>query len=253
MNRRTVSTITKYLEPKQIFQLITSKSWEYAPTEMKLYYECRDRAFMAASFVSAGRVTAILGGNRYVVKDGVLLKAGKHHGLRLENMGMGEEAITVNDMKVIKRKQKTIEKHGLGITVRDDFLFPLKRNLYESDYGDQLVPFSWLLKEFIDTFMLNAEPDKKLFGFLRGRGWQIIREVTGMFPNWFRAQAEHFYGHYLIPDSVRLSKFVGVVNPHQVAHYIGFSYESLMKDKQRYMDFKWIDPAVEVIKNRING
>lgn len=27
MKRRTVSTITKYLEPKQIFQLITTKTW----------------------------------------------------------------------------------------------------------------------------------------------------------------------------------------------------------------------------------
>lgn len=289
LKRRTVSTITKYLEPKKIFKLITAKSWSYAPTSLREVYECRDKAFMGSLLVSAGRITALVGGPHYFIKNscleckgnvqrirvkdtfnwvceecktsygprkpreiGKLMTIGLHEGLRRKNIEMGKDAIRVVQMKVIKRKMKTIKKYGAAVTIREDFMFPLKRGLYESEFGDQLVPFSWLLKEYLNRFMSKADSETRLFRFSRGRGWQIVKEITGLFPNWFRAQAEHFYGHYLIQDSVRLSKFVGVVNPYQVAHYIGFSYESLLKDKRRHMDFNWIDREVRKIKARIN-
>ena len=67
--------------------------------------------------------------------------------------------------------------------------------------------------------------------FGRKRGWQIINHVTGMFPNWFRAQAEHFYGNFLIKDTVKLAKFVKVANPMQVAHYMGYGWTEQLKQK----------------------
>jgi len=175
----------------------------------------------------------------------------EYKGLIRDNLELKDEYIWVTEMKVVKRSQKLIEKRGEPVTIREPFLFPLKRGLYREehggDYGDQLVPFSWLLLEFLERF----KPKKRLFGIKRGRAWQIVNEVTGMFPNWFRAQAENFFGHYIMRDSVQLSKYVGVVNPYQVGHYIGFDYASLLKDKERHMNFKWIDKAVEQIKERI--
>lgn len=287
MKRRTVRTIKAYLAPNEIFKLITSKSYGYAPP-LREFYECRDRAYMAMSFGSAGRVTEILGGPRYIIENscleckgnvertrvkegyrwicdkcgvdygsrkpnefGELTIIGEHTGLTQQSFIMQPDRIIVTQMEVVKRKRDTIEKYGESVSKRDDFIFPLARGLYEKEFGDQLVPFSWLIKEFVERFKTDANLDSKFFGFRRGRGWQIIREVTGQYPNWFRAQAEHFYGNYLIHDSVLLSKFVKVVNPGQVATYIGFGYDSLLKDKQHSMDFTWIDPAIEEIKERI--
>lgn len=284
--RRTVSMITKYLEPKKIFNLIIAKSWPYIESNLKPYYVSRDRAFMAMAFCSAGRVTAILGGPRRIVYNKCLKCEGEvqkirlgdshrwictqceadygtvkpralaepraigiHPGIRRKNLKISSDSITITDMRVVKRSQKVIKKHGIGATIRDDFVLPLKNGIFKSEYGDQLVPFTWLLKEYIDRF----SPKERLFPFCRARGWDIVATVTEWFPNWFRAQAEHFYGNYLIQDSVKLSKFVKVVNPNQVAHYIGFSYESLLKDTQRHMDFNWIDPAIEQIKKRIEN
>ena len=287
-NRRVVGSITTYVEPKKIFELIRSKTWGYAPSELKPYYECRDRALMGAAFVCVGRITAIVGGPRYIlwnkchkceglvhkirVNDtlrwicdvcdadygakkpedlGKIRVIEEYPGLLRGNLEIKDDYIWVTEMKVVKRSQKLIEKRGEPVTMREPFLFPLEKGLYREEhggaYGDQLVPFSWLLLEFLEKF----KPKAKLFGIKRGRAWQIVNEVTGMFPNWFRAQAEHFFGHYIMRDSVQLSKYVGVVNPDQVGHYIGFSYESLLKDKERHMDFDWIDPAIEEIKSRL--
>lgn len=284
-NRRLVGDITSYLEPKQIFKLITEEAWPYAwDREM---YECRDRAFMSCALASAGRVTPVCGGPRLLVvntcldcgevirkkrvgdgfrwvcdgcgknfgrvkpdKTEINVKlevVGEYTGLTRENLQILDDSIQVSDMKVAKRTMKLIEKRGVQVTLRDPFRLPLEKGLYESEFGDQLVPFGWLLLEYLERF----KPEGRLFPFKRCRGWGIIKTVTGKFPNWFRAQAEHFYGHYIIHDSVRLSKFVKVERAEELGHYIGFSYDSLLKDKQRYMDFKWIDKAVNQIKERM--
>lgn len=292
MKRRTVSTISKYLEPKRIFEAITSKSWPYAPTGRRDFYECRDRAFMAMCLMTAARVTAILGGFRYLIKNecvecggrvkrmrtrdsfawicrscgknygyrkpeniGDLVKFGEHPGLRMKNLVVNDDFIRVTEMSVIKRKRDTIEKHGAGITVRDDFFLPLRKGLFQQEYihREQIIPFSWLLKEYLDRFMSNADLEKKLFGFKRGRGWQIIYEVTGWFPNWFRSQSEHFHGNFILKGGIKLAKWVKVVNPGQVAHYIGYDPTSEFKDREMFMDFSWIDLATEEIKSRIEN
>lgn len=291
MRRRTVSTITHYPEPKIIYRMITRKSWSYAPTEPSYNeYVSRDRCFMALGLASAGRVTAIIGGPRYLMKNececgtivkrrktesgfawicpscekdygkrkpndlGELIISGKHSGLQKKNFVMSDDFIVVKDMEVIKRKQDTIDKYGRGVAIRDPFRLPLRRDLYKEEFihRDQMVPFSWLIKEYLDRYMKDKPKKARLFNFGRRRGWEIVNYVTGEFPNWFRSQSEHFHGHYLIKDSVKLSKFVKVVNPNQVGHYIGYSDSDQLKDSTMSMDFKWIDRETRKIKRRIS-
>ena len=197
MKRRVVSQIVNYPHPKVIYRLITRKSWPYNnidPTLSRLV--SRDRCFMALSFLSGGRTTALLGGPRFIVENsclecngdvervevkdhkewicsqcgkkygkrkpkilGSLKTDGKHAGLRKKNFTIKDKLITVSDMGVIKRKRDTIEKRGVGITIRDDFLLPLVTGLYNDEAWDQLVPFSWLVNEYLTVHMKKAKPN----------------------------------------------------------------------------------------------
>ena len=82
----------------------------------------------------------------------------------------------------------------------------------------QLVPFTKLVVEYLN--MISA--DAKLFPFGRRWAWEweIIRQCTGKFPHWFRAQSEMIYGN-LLKDSVKLAKFVGVVRPERTLNISG--------------------------------
>lgn len=294
MRRRTVSTITAYPEPKQIYKMITCKHWDYAHFEETYQkYVSRDRCLMACGLVSAGRITAIIGGPKYRIdnkcscggllerlrsdkenefhwicyrckkdygrlkpKDvGELVVDGEHSGLQKKNFEISEDFITINNMEVIKRKRETIEKYGMGVTLREPFRLPLRRGLYKEEYvhRDQVIPFAWLIKEYLEKYMAHEKEEERLFNFGRRRAWEIINSVTGKFPNWFRSQSEHFHGHYIIKDSVKLSKFVKVVNPMQVAHYIGYTDSDQLKDSNMSMNFDWIDKEVQTIKERIKN
>ncbi|RLI52056.1 MAG: hypothetical protein DRP09_18600 [Candidatus Thorarchaeota archaeon] len=247
LKRRVVRLISEYLEPRQIFKLITQREWPYSALYQK-EYACRDRAMMSLAFCSAGRIAAVVGGDRYKLVNGVPVRVGSYEGLKRENLILYDDYIMVRHMVVVKRSWKVVEKYGAQIQVRDDFIIPLKRGLFENPYWDQLVPFGWLILEYLE----NCAPEKgRLFPYKTKRAWQIVNYVTGMFPNWFRAQAEHFYGHYLLPDSVKLAKFVKVVRPEQVSHYIGYSWQEQLKNKELKVDFGWIEKEVREIKKRM--
>lgn len=246
LKRRVVRQITDYLEPREIFNLITQREWSYSYSYQK-EYGCRDRSMMALAFSTAGRITVIVGGDRFQLVHGAPKKVGTYDGLTRENLIRTEDYILVKGMKVAKRSQKIIAKYGDQVQVRPDFIIPLKRGLFENPYWDQLVPFAWLVLEYLVKY---APRQGKLFQYKRQRAWQIISHVTGKFPNWFRSQAENFYGHYLLPDSVKLAKFLKIVRPEQTAHYIGYSWKEQLKDKEE-LDFEWIEKQVAKIKGRL--
>ena len=60
MQRRTVKTIKETMEPKEVFDLITSIEYEY-PLDFKPAYPVHDRAGMSLSYLTIGRVTEIFG------------------------------------------------------------------------------------------------------------------------------------------------------------------------------------------------
>lgn len=288
MTRRTVANITNYLHPNQIYTLITRTGWPYVwnPKRMR----CRDRALMATAFVSGGRITPIVGGPRWIVQNdcvqpdceglvsrvrvadgfrwicdtcnydygsrkpdevGYLVQDGEYRGLCKKNVEVADTALTIVDMKVAKRTRKLIDKRGAQVTLREPFIVPLERGLFKSEFGDQFVPYGWLILEYLERFLDEAKEDVPLFPFKRRRAHQIVQAVTGKFPNWFRAQSEHFWGHYLWQDSVRLAKFIGVVRPEQVSHYVGAGFDSLLRDVHQSMDFSWIETEVARVKGRM--
>ena len=209
MKRRTVTQIKTYLKPREIYMLITRKTWDYVPSSQQLFYVARDLAMMSLTYESAGRIKEILS-------------------LERDNLEVMDGYILVSGMNVFKRTQKIIKKYGESITVRDDFPLPLEKGLFENSYYDELIPFSKLVLAYLEKY----NPQGRLFKIGRRRAWQIVYYVTGMFPNWFRAQAEHFYGNFIMKDTVKLAKFVKVVNPMQVAHYIGYDWTEQLKKTQ---------------------
>lgn len=206
LKRRTVGQIKTYLKPSDIYKLITKKIWDYAPSLQKEFYVARDQAMMSLSYEGAGRIKETLALNR-------------------DNLEVMEGYILVSGMNVFKRTEKIIKKYGESVTVRDDFPLPLERGLFENRYYDELVPFSKLVLAYLEEY----NPKGKLFNIGRRRAWQIIYYVTSYYPNWFRAQSEHFYGNFIMKDTVKLAKFVKVVNPMQVAHYIGYDWTEQLK------------------------
>jgi len=250
LKRRVVHLINNYPEPHQIFDMILEKEWQYSVSVQK-EFACRDRALMALGFGSAGRITEIVGGPQWkwdkTLRRGI--KTGKKHsGLQVDNLRISAKYLLISGMRVVKRSQKVIDKYGDSVTHRDDFVIPLQMGLFTNKFWDQLVPFGWLIVEYLKKF---APKKGKLFPFEDTRAFQIVREVTGMFPHWFRAQAEHFYGHYLLSDTVKLAKFVNIQDPKHVKHYIGYSWAEQLKDTEISMNFEWIANAVSCIRERM--
>jgi hypothetical protein len=247
LTRRVVSQITQYPEPRLIYYLTGQRSWDYGMLYQK-EYPIRDLAMMSGCFASGGRITELVGGPKYESIDGTNAIVGYYNGLQRSNIEVTDTHIKITQMLVVKRSRKVIAKYGKGVSVRDDFAIPLQTGLYNNPYWDQLVPFGWRFLLYLNTYA-PTRPDAKLFKYGRVRAWQIVKHVTGMFPNWFRAQAESFYGHYILTDSVKLAKFVKVVHPEIVGHYIGYSWDEQLKASQRLMDFSWIDEEVRNLKH----
>jgi hypothetical protein len=260
LERRVVTAITRYPQPKEIFDTILENSWEYSVDNQEAF-SCRDRALTSLCECTAGRITEVTGGPKFqrVYISGLYPNPkdkrnwqveviGKHSGLKKENLTIDKNFIHISGMTVVKRSKKVLAKHGNSAATRPDFVIPLKTGLFDNPFWDQLVPFGWLIIEYMKRFEPKTE---KLFPFEDTRAYQIIREVTGNYPNWFRAQAENFYGHYLLTDTIKLSKFVNIQDPKHVKHYIGYSWDEQLKDKTLSMNFDWIEPAVEQIKKRI--
>lgn len=253
--RRSVHLINHYLEPRDIYKLITSKSWNYASDVEER--ALRDQAMMSTVYCSAGRITEIVGGPAFKLGDEIYQVGkcagarrakvvGRHLGLRMENINFTPQYIRVTGMKVVKHSQKLIDKYGEKILVRDDFIIPLQRGLFTNIFWDQLVPFGVLIKKYLDTY----QPKGKLFGYASAMAYKVIRYVTGYHPHWFRAQAEQFYGYFLLQDTIKLAKFVNVSDPTHLKSYIGYSCTSQMKDPSVSMDFNWID---EVLKEKVES
>jgi len=274
LSRRTVKTVAETLKPNEIFALIHQKEGNYTIENRRLN-TVRDRALMALCFLTGGRITEVVGGKQYQLfhthnkiveiigskqrycypaEDQVEEKAiGRHPGLTISNLEISEDFLTINSMAIVKRSPQISQRYGAHIAQRSQLRFPLRRKLYKNKFRDQLVPFSWLVMEYLYQLedQKKTSAAVKLFPFQDTRAWQIINDYTDKFPNWFRVQAERFYGYYIFKDFMVHSKFMGKVNPMSSAPYIRFTDDSDIKDLNKIMNFQWIDPAVTEIKTRI--
>lgn len=204
--RRTVGQIDEYLTPREIYELIHTKEWPYKT--MAPFFHLRDLSYMAGLLLSGGRNHEWLLTRKrmFTVKNGLLLCKGMHIG---------------------KRSEKTIEKHGKHVTKRPPLAWPLKENLFEDRRYNELIPFALIVYDHLEQL---EDEYSRLFEFTTDRGRQIIQHCTGKFPNWFRAQCEMIWGG-LLKDSVKLAKYIGVVRPGQVAHYISYDYREALKEQ----------------------
>jgi len=274
LTRRTVKTVAETLKPNEIFELIHKREPIYAIGNQR-FHTIRDRALMALCFLTGGRITEVVGGKQYhrfhthdkivevvgskqryhyPAEDKVETKAiGRHPGLTITNLEVSEDFLTINSMAIVKRSPQIIQRYGPHIAQRSQLRFPLKRKLYKNKFRDQLVPFSWLVMEYLYQLedQNKTSTDTKLFPFQDTRAWQIINNYTDKFPNYFRVQTERFYGYYIFKDFMVHSKFMGKVNPMSSAPYIRFTDDSDIKDLNKIMDFKWIDSTVAEIKAHI--
>lgn len=203
-DRRTVGQIDEYLTPREIYELIHIGKWPYKT--MAPFFHLRDRAYMAGLLISGGRNHEWLLTRKrmFTIKEGLLVCKGMHVG---------------------KRTKKTIEKHGEHITKRPPLAWPLQEDLFKNPRWNELIPFALIVYDHLRQL---EDPYSRLFEFNTTRGWQIVKYCTDMFPNWFRAQCEMIMGG-ILEDSVKLAKFIGVVKPDQVAHYIGYDYRQGLK------------------------
>ena len=271
LHKRVVSLIRNYPPPKEIYQLITQKENEYIPQNQTALAR-RDRALLAMHYTDAGRGAEITGGNRYrwdgtygeiigkkidrktkqVIDkyQGKSFSTGqKHQGLLMDNIKVTGNFIEVKNAPVVKRTQKMIQK-SQAVTRRNNFMIPLKTGVFDK-WLDQLIPFGWLILEYIKAENLEDKPkETKLFQIENRRAYQICRAITGNYLNWFRAMGEQFWG-LVLHDSEKLAQFVNIQDSKHVKHYTRFDMTSLFLDKTMAMDFDWIEPTVEVIKSRI--
>ena len=186
-----------------------------------------------------------------IVKSFVV-KGADHYGILVENIKIDDKKILISNMEVVKRSQRIIDKYGIGVTMRPSYAIPLKLGFMKNEFWNQLVPFGWLIKEYL--LCGNAPKEGKLFNVNNKTAskW-IATPLTGNYLNWFRAQGKHFYGYFLLPDTIKLSKFVNDQDPRSEKDYIGYDWTEGVADKTEAMDFDWIKPAIEKIRRRMEN
>ncbi len=177
----------------------------------------------------------------------------EHQGLLIENITFKPDRIIINEMPTVKRSETTIQKHPLA-TLRQPFWIPLEVGKGPNKFWDQLVPFGWLVKEYWDKYIEGKRNSGKLFQIKNKQAYRIVRFVTGNYLNWFRAQGKQFYGKYLFENNTfELMQFVNDQDFKTESSYTRYSAASHWKDKEAEMDFSWIEPAVEQIKQRLQN
>ena len=278
LHKRVVTLIKQYPQPKEIYQAITTKQYPYSPTYQSTL-TVRDRALMAFYYASAGRGAEVCGGAKYsrgvtAQKDnkgknicvicGTELAGNQrkfcckehrhqiksaplpgecHLGILAENVSYDENRILIKDMPVVKRSPAIKEKYGPQATLRQPFAIPLKKGLYENQFFDQLVPFAWLIKDYLARE--DTPKEGKLFRIKNKMAYKIVREVTGNYLNWFRAMGKQFYGQFLFErNAVELAEFVNDQDSESERPYTRYDWTTRLKDKTMIMDFDWIERVI---------
>jgi len=254
LSRRTVKTITETWPPKKIYQLIQQKEIEYSP-EHQQAYTCENRAYLALSYLTGSRVTELCGGIQrkiwgYNGNEPIELKVPNkdHQGIQRENIVITPKWIEINNLPVVKRSQKVIDKYGPHIAQRPQLIYPLDPKLNENKYYQQWIPFTYLFLEFLEKY---APAKGKLFRFRDSQAWRITNQLTGYYPNFMRAQASRFHINYLETDSVQHARYMRRMDPKSAMVYIDYDSKKNFTNPEEAMSFEWISTEVEKIKNRM--
>lgn len=176
--------------PGYVYQQINMREWPYRVTPT--YFHARDKCMMALGFLACGRINEIL---------------------RVEKAQFDFESepefIILTNFYVSKRKKITVEREG-PITV--DIPIPTNKKAL-------LYPFTQLVTDYLD--ILEGEP---LFQFGESRGWQIVKECTGLWPHWFRSLGFTYFAS-IIKNPLALAKIYGVANVNTLMRYFKGQWE----------------------------
>jgi len=207
--RRTLNSITEWLTPEEIYKLIHKDKWNYLTD--KDFYWSRDLAMMSGLFLTGGRV------HEWLLTDA-------------DMFFVEDELLKIKGMHIGKRTEKIIKKWGKNVQKRPLLAFPLAENKFIKKDFDELIPFTWLIVDYL--LLLKERGEKRLFPFSPCRAWQIVKHCTGMWPHWFRAQCETFMCK-LLGDPYSVARFIGVVNPNTVFKYMKYDYRLYAKSSEK--------------------
>jgi integrase len=196
-HKRDNENIESRLRPREIYELITSKTLPYK-TEGK-FYQSRDRALLALLYLTSGRITEVL-----------MLKKSQF------DFETDKEFIIIRDMKVVKRRKETVAKYG--VPLRE---VPLPKKGHLSHFTSLVTEYLNLIEDSSPLFPSNKKANPHLS---RIRAWQIVYGITGQWCHYFRSQSESHYGR-IFKDLIALADFVRIENIQTLKEYVKTSWE----------------------------
>jgi integrase len=190
--------IESRLRPREIYELITSKTLPYKTDEE--FYQVRDRALLALLYLTAGRISEVL-----------MLKKSQF------DSETETDFIIIRDMKVIKRRKETIARHG--VPIREEVPLPKRGHL--SHFTSLVIDYLMRIEDKAPLFPSNKKANPHLS---RVRAWQIVNGITGQWCHYFRSQSESHYGR-IFNNLIALADFVRVENIQTLREYVKTSWQ----------------------------
>jgi len=189
LNRRTLRQIERYPTPREIYEALIFNQWNYKKNVS--YYQKRDRAFCALTYLGAFRRSET---NRLVKSQ----------------FKISEELITLEGIKLSKAERR--DKATGKVTMR--------KELYRKEAWLPLTGSRAKLGELVLDYLQELEPEQNLFAFspTSTRPWQIVECYTrglagkhrGITPHWLRAYGENWLYDNWEKDIMAVASYVSV-------------------------------------------
>ncbi len=188
MARRTLSFISEYPTPQKLYNIIVSaKGYDYKND--KVFFQTRDRALVALTYLIAARISEILR-------------------LKKSQFNFTKAAIIVTAIKLSKSTKAGKPRKHL---FRQEAFLPL---------FNERAPLTQLVTEYLTLL----EPDQQLFPFSRQRAFQIVTGITGEPIHWLRAYGENYLYDNWEHDLLAVADYLKIDAP-TLQEYIRKSYK----------------------------
>lgn len=206
--RRTIERITWYDSPSTIYEnVLLNPGWSYR--YHKQDYKIRDMALIFLLYISAARVTEIVGGK---VLIGNVVK--KLEPLNVDQFILEDKTLWIRGLKIVKQKYVKRGSRWLPVLEARDYpeRIPIPLFLDEEPFNK----FTIIIKDHLEARPSGAP----LFEMTRGRVNQIINEY-GQFPHYYRDMGLKLWKRYFENDSFKLKKFSGHKRWSSLEKYMG--------------------------------
>lgn len=203
VKKRSVEEDYKYYDnPQVIWDKICGPAWDYGTNQV--FYECRDKAFMALMYLSTCRVSELCRAN---------LKAGYKPSVTKDQFHIDGNLLKFREVIVLKRRELV---DGEWTHVQKIENYPKRREIPLPLEGG-LSRFTNLIMDYLNE--LNEK--EELFKFRRGRAHQIVRHSTGEMNHYFRDMGLKLYARVLDRNIKDLMEFSGHAQVETLMKYLG--------------------------------